>query len=195
MKNRIVVFASGGGSNFKSIYNNILNGKIENSIIPILVSNNPLSGAVLFAKDRGIETFILNTKRYPNKNDYNNILIQKLDKVKPALIVLAGYMKLIPSIITSIYDKRIINIHPAKLPDFGGKGFYGMKVHEAVIKSGIKETAVTIHYVNEEYDQGMIIHEERVVVDKNDSVESLAKKVLSVEHSVYSKIINKILNN
>tara|TARA_Y100000996_G_scaffold137435_2_gene104537 strand:- start:2418 stop:3005 length:588 start_codon:yes stop_codon:yes gene_type:complete len=195
MKNRIVVFASGGGSNFKSIYNNILNGKIENSIIPILVSNNPLSGAVLFAKDRGIETFILNTKRYPNKNDYNNILIQKLDKVKPALIVLAGYMKLIPSIITSIYDKRIINIHPAKLPDFGGKGFYGMKVHEAVIKSGIKETAVTIHYVNEEYDQGMIIHEERVVVDKNDSIESLAKKVLSVEHSVYSKIINKILNN
>ena len=195
MKNRIVVFASGGGSNFKSIYNNILNGKIENSIIPILVSNNPLSGAVLFAKDRGIETFILNTKRYPNKNDYNNILIQKLDKVKPALIVLAGYMKLIPSIITSIYDKRIVNIHPAKLPDFGGKGFYGMKVHEAVIKSGIKETAVTIHYVNEEYDQGMIIHEERVVVDKNDSVESLAKKVLSVEHSVYSKIINKILNN
>tara|TARA_Y100000994_G_scaffold244514_1_gene244484 strand:+ start:13620 stop:14207 length:588 start_codon:yes stop_codon:yes gene_type:complete len=195
MKNRIVVFASGGGSNFKSIYNNILNGKIENSIISILVSNNPLSGAVLFAKDRGIETFILNTKRYPNKNDYNNILIQKLDKVKPALIVLAGYMKLIPSIITSIYDKRIINIHPAKLPDFGGKGFYGMKVHEAVIKSGIKETAVTIHYVNEEYDQGMIIHEERVVVDKNDSIESLAKKVLSVEHSVYSKIINKILNN
>ena len=195
MKNRIVVFASGGGSNFKSIYNNILNGKIENSIISILVSNNPLSGAVLFAKDRGIETFILNTKRYPNKNDYNNILIQKLDKVKPALIVLAGYMKLIPSIITSIYDKRIINIHPAKLPDFGGKGFYGMKVHEAVIKSGIKETAVTIHYVNEEYDQGMIIHEERVVVDKNDSIESLAKKVLSVDHSVYSKIINKILNN
>ena len=104
-------------------------------------------------------------------------------------------MILIPSIITSIHDKRIINIHPAKLPDFVGKGFYGMKVHEAVIKSGIKETAVTIHYVNEEYDQGMIIHEEKVVVDKNDSIESLAKKVLSVEHLVYSKIINKILNN
>tara|TARA_B100002052_G_scaffold77089_2_gene70103 strand:- start:16673 stop:17260 length:588 start_codon:yes stop_codon:yes gene_type:complete len=195
MKNRIVVFASGGGSNFKSIYNNILNGKIKNSIIPILISNNPLSGAVLFAKDKGIETFILNTKRYPNKNDYNDTLIQKLDKVKPSLIVLAGYMKLIPSIITSIYEKRIINIHPAKLPDFGGKGFYGIKVHEAVIKSGVNETAVTIHYVNEEYDKGMIIHEERVVVDRNDSIESLAKKVLSIEHLVYPKIINKILNN
>ena len=191
----IVVFASGGGSNFKSIYNNTLNGKIENTKISLLVSNNPKSGAVLFAKNENLDTFILNSSRYPNKKKYKEVLVEKMNKISPDLIVLAGYMKLIPYELTSAYEKKIINIHPGKLPDFGGKGFYGMNVHRAVIDSEINESAVTIHYVNEKYDEGMIIHEEKVPVTINDSAESLAARVLSIEHKMYSKTINKLLNN
>jgi len=192
---RIVVFASGGGSNFKSIYNSTLNGKIEDTKISLLASNNPKSGAVLFAKNQNIETFILNSNRYPDKEKYNQVLVQKMNEINPDLIVLAGYMKLIPHELTSIYEKKIINIHPGKLPNFGGKGFYGMNVHRAVIDSGIDESAVTIHYVNEKYDEGMIIHEERVPVTINDSAESLADKILSIEHKIYSETINKLLKN
>ena len=122
-------------------------------------------------------------------------VIEKLNEVNPELIVLAGYMKLIPSDITSIYKKKIINIHPGKLPDFGGKGFYGMNVHRVVIDRGVENTALTIHYVNEEYDKGMIIHEEIIAIKKDDTAESLAKRVLSVEHEIYPKVINKLLNN
>ena len=191
----IVVFASGGGSNFQSIYRNTLSGDIEDTTISLLISNNPKSGSILFAKEKNIDTFILNTNRYPNNDEYNKALIEKLNEVNPELIVLAGYMKLIPSDITSIYEKKIINIHPGKLPDFGGKGFYGMNVHRAVIDRGVENTAVTIHYVNEEYDKGMIIHEETITIKKDDTAESLAKRVLSVEHEIYPKVINKLLNN
>jgi len=191
----IVVFASGGGSNFKSIYNGTLNGKIKNTSISLLISNNPKSGAVLFAKEKDIDVFILNANRYPDNDEYESVLIEKLKKVKPILVILAGYMKLIPSKTTSIYKGKIINIHPGKLPDFGGKGFYGMNVHQAVINSGVKETAITIHYVNEEYDKGMIIHQEKIPINRDDSVESLAKRVLLMEHKIYPQIINKLLNN
>ena len=191
----IVVFASGGGSNFKSIYNGTLNGKIKNTSISLLISNNPKSGAVLFAKEKDIDVFILNANRYPDNDEYESVLIEKLKKVEPILVILAGYMKLIPSKTTSIYKGKIINIHPGKLPDFGGKGFYGMNVHQAVINSGVKETAITIHYVNEEYDKGMIIHQEKIPINRDDSVESLAKRVLLMEHKIYPQIINKLLNN
>ena len=191
----IVVFASGGGSNFKSIYNSTLNGKIKNTSISLLISNNPKSGAVLFAKEKDIDVFILNANRYPDNDEYESVLIEKLKKVEPILVILAGYMKLIPSKTTSIYKGKIINIHPGKLPDFGGKGFYGMNVHQAVINSGVKETAITIHYVNEEYDKGMIIHQEKIPINRDDSVESLAKRVLLMEHKIYPQIINKLLNN
>ena len=191
----IVVFASGGGSNFKSIYNGTLNGKIKNTSISLLISNNPKSGAVLFAKEKDIDVFILNANRYPDKDEYESVLIEKLKKVDPILVILAGYMKLIPSKTTSIYKGKIINIHPGKLPDFGGKGFYGINVHQAVINSGVKETEITIHYVNEEYDKGMIIHQEKIPINRDDSVESLAKRVLLIEHKIYPQIINKLLNN
>ena len=191
----IIVFASGGGSNFKSIYHNISSGNIEDTAISLLISNNPKSESILFAKEKNIDTFILNANRYPNNDEYNNVLIKKLNEANPELIVLAGYMKLIPSDVTSIYEKKIINIHPGKLPDFGGKGFYGMNVHRAVIDRGVENTAVTIHYVNEEYDKGMIIHEEQITIKKDDTAESLAKRVLSVEHEIYPKVINKLLNN
>ena len=191
--NNLVVFASGSGSNFINIYKNTLNNTIENSKIALLVSNNPQSNSVSFAKENNIDSFIINIKRFPNKDEYNKILKDKLFNVNPRLIILAGYMKLIPIEITSIYKNKIINIHPGKLPDFGGKGFYGLNVHKAVIDRGDKRTAVTIHYVNEEYDKGNVIHEEIIDVIDGESPKSLSRRVLEYEHKLYSQVINGIL--
>ena len=194
MKN-LVVFASGGGSNFKSIYNNINKNDIEDARISLLISNNPESKAVKFAEENSIDTFVTNYSRYPNREEYVSKLINKVTEHKPKLIILAGYMKLIPKELVETFSKMIINIHPAKLPDFGGKGFYGMNVHQAVIDSKSKTTAVTVHYVNEEYDKGMVIHEELIDVHENDTPDSLAERVLKHEHNIYSKVINDIINN
>ena len=191
--NNLVVFASGSGSNFISIYKNTLNKSIENSRIVLLVSNNPFCNSVNFAKGNNIESFVINKKRFPENDEYNRVLKNRLFEANPTLIILAGYIKLIPSAITSFYENKIINIHPGKLPHFGGKGFYGLNVHKAVIDRGNKKTAVTIHYVNKEYDKGQIIHEEIIDVLDNDSPESLSKRVLEYEHKVYSKVINGIL--
>ena len=191
---RLVVFASGGGSNFKAIYNNIKKQKIENAKIELLVSNNPNSGSVSFAKNNLIDTFIVNQKTHPSRLAYVKSLNDRLLSCNPHLIILAGYMKLIPKEVVEAFNNKIINIHPGKLPEFGGKGFYGMNVHSAVINSKINSTAVTIHYVNEEYDKGLTIHEEPIEVYKDDTAESLSKRVLSYEHKLYSKVINQIIN-
>ena len=192
--NNLVIFASGGGSNFKTIFFNTLDNTINNSKVNLVVSNNPNCDAVRFAKSKSVDTFIINNKIYPNTKDYDCALTEKLLEYEPNLIVLAGYMKLIPKMITDIFDKKIINIHPGKLPDLGGKGFYGMNVHKAVIDRGLQKTAVTIHYVNERYDEGMTIHEEIIDVMSDDTPESLSDRVLKYEHQIYSKVINKILN-
>jgi len=192
--NDLIIFASGGGSNFKTIFSNTLDDSIRKSKVKLLISNNPNCDAVKFAKSKDVDTFIINNKRYPNKKDYELALKDKLIQYEPTLIVLAGYMKLIPKGVTDIFKNKIINIHPGKLPDFGGKGFYGMNVHKAVIDRGLKTTAITIHYVNERYDEGLIIHEEIIDVMDNDTPHSLSKRVLGYEHEIYSKVINKILN-
>tara|TARA_Y100001954_G_C15708255_1_gene551568 strand:+ start:546 stop:1142 length:597 start_codon:yes stop_codon:yes gene_type:complete len=191
---RLVVFASGSGSNFKAIYNNIKEQKIKNANIELLVSNNPQSGAVLFAKNNSIDTFIVNQKTHPDKVAYIKNLNDKLLSCEPHLIILAGYMKLIPREVVEVFNNKIINIHPGKLPDFGGKGFYGLNVHNAVLRSKVKSTAVTIHYVNEEYDKGLTIHEEPIEVYEYDTAESLSERVLSYEHKLYSRIINQLIN-
>ena len=126
---------------------------------------------------------------------YADKLLSKITEHNPSLIVLAGYMKLIPKELVEAFSNMIINIHPGKLPDFGGKGYYGMKVHQAVVDSKSKTTAVTIHYVNEEYDKGMIIHEELIDVLDDDTAETLAERVLKYEHKIYPKVINDIINN
>ena len=191
---RLIVFASGSGSNFKAIYNNIKKQKIKNANIELLVSNNSKSGAVLFAKNNSINTFIINQKIHPDRKEYIKSLNDRLLSCNPHLIILAGYMKLIPKEVVKLFNNKIINIHPGKLPEFGGKGYYGLNVHNAVISSKVNKTAVTIHYVNEEYDEGLTIHEEPIEVFKNDTAESLSNRVLSYEHKLYSKIINQLIN-
>ena len=193
--NNLVVFASGGGSNFRNIFKNTQNNKIKDCKVSLLVSNNSNSNAILYAKEQKIDTFIINQQRYPNKQEYIEALTNKISEYHPSLVVLAGYMKLIPKKIIDRFKNKIINIHPGKLPEFGGRGYYGMNVHRAVIDSGAKSTAVTVHHVNEEYDRGMIIYEEIIDVMEDDTPETLSERVLNYEHKIYSDVINKIIND
>ena len=188
----LAVFASGTGSNFINIYNHIASGEIFGRV-KLLVSNNPVCKAVDFARDNNINYEIINKNRFPNDSDSNveQKTLQVLDSNNIDLIILAGYMKKIPEGVINQYNKRIINIHPALLPKFGGKGFYGMNVHEAVINSNEKKTGITIHFVDSEYDTGSIIYQEEIRVMEEDSPLTLAKRVLELEHKNYPKIVKE----
>ena len=188
---KIIVFASGGGSNFRSIFNHLKKNKIDASI-ELLISNNPKCKAIEFAKSNGVETFVINKNCYPDSSEYKKMILVKLELFSPSLIILAGYIKKIPIEVVRKFEGKIINIHPALLPKFGGKGFYGMKVHNSVIESGEKESGVTVHFVNEEYDKGEIIIQKRIPVLKSDSPESLAKRVLEIEHIVYPLVVEQL---
>ena len=187
MKN-IVVFASGNGSNFKNIFRCIERGDINGSLI-MLISNNPKSGAVQFAKKNKINYQILNKYRY--NDSLNKKYEEVLKNCNVDLILLAGFMKKIPKNIIRLYENKIMNIHPALLPKYGGKGFYGMNVHDAVIKSGDSFSGATVHYVNEFYDKGEIIIQKKIKINLEDCSESLAKKVLMIEHQIYPQAIKQ----
>lgn len=189
----ICVFASGSGTNFRAILEAKKSG-IINSDISLLITNNSDCGAVKIADEFSIPHYHISRKAYPDCSDeeYGRIFLEKLEKHRIDFIVLAGYMKMIDASIIRKFDKRIINIHPALLPSFGGKGMYGMNVHFAVIESGVKESGVTIHYVNEKYDEGEIILQEKVSVEPDDTPETLQKKVLKLEHRCYAEAIRKL---
>ena len=187
MKN-IAVFASGGGSNFKSLHRHVQSGEIPGCIV-LTVSNNPNSGAIEYARKYNISTHIINKVHYENPVDREKFLIQTLIDNEVNLICLAGYMNLLPQSIVHQYKNCILNVHPALLPHFGGKGFYGIKVHEAVVASGVEESGATVHFVDEEYDHGKIIAQEKVKVLSEDTAETLAERVLKVEHELYPQIV------
>ena len=191
----ICVFASGSGTNFKAIIEAKKSGIIK-SDISLLITNNSDCGAVSIAKESNIPVFHISRKIYPNASDeeYASLFLDKLNEHKINFIVLAGYMKMIDVRIIRKFPNRIINIHPALLPKFGGKGMYGMNVHKAVIEAGEKESGVTIHYVNENYDEGKIILQKKVEVSPDDTAETLQKKVLKLEHKYYAEVIRKIEN-
>ena len=187
MKN-IAVFASGSGSNFKSLHRHVQSGEIPGRIV-LTVSNNPNSGAIKYARENNIFTLIINKVLYANPVDREKFLIQTLIDNEVNLICLAGYMNLLPKSIVHQYKNCILNVHPALLPHFGGKGFYGIKVHEAVVASGVEESGVTVHFVDEEYDHGKIIAQEKVKVLSEDTAETLAERVLKVEHELYPQVV------
>ena len=190
----IAIFASGGGSNFQVIHEHIKKGKILGKI-RLFISNNAHSGAIKYAEGNNIPSFIFNKFLYPNTIDYNKLLLKKLNENSIDLIVLAGYMKLLPVEIVKAYHNCILNIHPSLLPKFGGKGYYGIKVHEAVISSRDRESGVTVHFVDEKYDHGEIIAQEKVLVMNDDTPEILAKRVLEVEHRLYPKVVKAFCEN
>mgnify|MGYP001193836316 CR=1 FL=1 len=193
MKKAIVVFASGTGSNFKNIVEKIKIHNLDAEVV-LLVSNNSNCNAVTFAKKNNIKTFIYNSKKYPN--DFNqDILLKKIKQYEIDLIILAGYMKKISKNLIKNYKNKILNIHPSLLPKYGGKGFYGIKVHEQVINAKEKHSGATVHFVDEIYDNGPIIAQHRVHVSNDETAESLSRKVLEIEHKLFPYVVKKICEN
>lgn len=186
----ISVFASGGGSNFKAILKAKRNGIIKSNI-PLLITNNSHCGAVEIAKKNSVNVVHISRKIYPDldEKEYSQVFLNVLEEFKIDLIVLAGYMKLLPEYVVERYENKIINIHPALLPSFCGKGMYGINVHRAVLEAGVKVTGITIHYVNKEYDKGKIIFQKCVEIKENDDEISLQKRVLKYEHKYYPLVI------
>ena len=191
MKN-IVVLASGSGSNFQAIIDAIQSGRIRSAAITGLIAGKPGIRAAERAKSAGIPVKVLDGSLPANQSEKQ--LAEYLEKWNPDLIVLAGYMRKIPDKIVRKYHNRIINIHPSLLPKYGGKGFYGSRVHSAVLEAGDRESGCTVHFVNEQYDQGDIISQVRVPVKSDDSVETLSKRVLLNEHQLLPDAIDKLLN-
>jgi phosphoribosylglycinamide formyltransferase-1 len=186
----ICIFASGTGTNFNAILIAKKKGKIT-SEIPLLITNNSKCKAAETAKRNKVNVVHISKKVFPDRSDraYSNLFLSALKIHSIDLIVLAGYMKLIDPAVVRRYRNRIINIHPALLPSFGGKGMYGMNVHKAVIEAGVKVSGVSIHFVNEIYDEGKIIFQKCVPVSDDDDEYSLQKKVLKLEHRCYAEVI------
>jgi len=187
-KKRIVVFASGSGTNFININENIINGRVV-----LLISNNPKCGAIDYAKKNGVDYQVINDFRYPK--DENKEYETVLNNYQPDLILLAGFMKKIPNNIIHLYKNKIMNIHPSLLPKYGGQGYYGIRVHEAVIESKDKVTGVTIHFIDNEYDRGPIIMQAEVPVDDFDDANTLSKRVLEMEYNLYLKVVELFCSN
>ncbi len=185
---RLAVLASGGGSNFQAILDRISDGKLHAKVV-LLISNNSQSGAMEKARRAGIEALHLAPSTFSSEADYAKILENHFRRTGAELIVLAGYMKKLPTAVVRQFRNRILNIHPALLPAFGGRGMYGHHVHEAVIEYGAKVTGVTIHLVDEEYDNGPVVMQKAVEVDPADTADSLASRVLTVEHDTYWRAI------
>jgi len=187
MPTRLAVLASGRGSNLQAIIEHFDNlARVRVAKVVLVASNRPDSPALIRAATASIE--IANFEAA----DDGTQLLELLRKFRVDLVVLAGYLKRIPPSVIREYAGRIINIHPALLPAFGGEGMYGARVHEAVIASGARETGVTVHLVDDEYDRGPIVAQWRVPVEPSDTPESLASRVLAVEHVVYPRVIEMV---
>lgn len=193
-KKNIVIFASGTGSNFVSIYNHIDKGSI-NARIALLISNNPNCGAIKFANSNNISTSIIKKDMLKDSSKYQDFLLEEILKVEADLIVLAGFLKIIPKEVIAKYEKKILNIHPSLLPKFGGKGYYGDKVHKAVIESGEDFTGATVHFVNAKYDEGPIVFQKKVKVNFDDDVNTISKKVLKIEHEILPFTVKAFCEN
>ncbi len=185
-KKHIAIFASGAGSNAQKIIDHFRNSDLLNVVL--IVSNNTQAGVIIIAERENISSLIINRKRF-----YEDGYLTELNKYKIDLIVLAGFMWKVPVDLIQSFQNKIINIHPALLPKYGGKNMYGKFVHEAVLKSGEKESGITIHYVDEIYDHGKIIFQTKCTVDKNETPETLAEKIHALEHKHYPFIIEKLV--
>ncbi|MCK5521014.1 phosphoribosylglycinamide formyltransferase [bacterium] len=194
MKKNIAVFASGAGTNFIEIYK-ILSDEMKSAEFKLLISNNPQAPILEKAQKLGITYEIFKRNDHATYHDYSESILNKLIENKINIIILAGYMVKLPKKVVQQYENNIVNIHPALLPSFGGKGYYGKNVHEAVIHSGVKISGITIHFVNNDYDKGNIILQKTVEIDVEDDAESLAKKVLKLEHYWYPRIVKKLCEN
>ena len=175
---KITVLVSGGGTNLQALISACQNKKIQNGKISLVISSNPNAYAIERAKSADIKTVVVDRKQYDDVQDFNDKLLQELKKEDPDIIVLAGFMCILDKKIIEHFKNKIINVHPSLIPSFSGKGFYGLRVHEAALNRGIKITGATVHFVNEIPDGGPIILQQSVPVYNTDTPEILQKRVM-----------------
>ena len=183
----IAIFASGAGSNARKIIEHFENKGLRIKV-SLIVCNVPGAGVLEIAEEKGIPSLMINKSEFA-ANGY----VESLKNAGIDFIVLAGFLWKVPEVLVRAYPKAIINIHPALLPKYGGKGMYGARVHEAVIAAGEKESGITIHWVNENYDEGAIIFQAKCSIDASDTPTSLANKIHSLEHVHFATTIEKLL--
>lgn len=177
MKN-IVVLVSGGGTNLQAIIDAESKGELKSGKVSLVVSSNPEAYAIKRAEKNNIPVKVLSRKEFSDSKKYSEALLEILKEAKADLIVLAGFMTILDECVIKSYPYRIINVHPALIPSFCGKGYYGLKVHEAVLKYGVKISGATVHFVNEEADAGAIILQGTVEVRNDDTAEILQKRIM-----------------
>jgi len=187
-KLQLGVFASGRGSNFSAILQAIQEHRLD-AEVRLLLTNNPEAGALSTARKQEIPAAVVSKADFETRDQFIEAMLLTLDTHGVEFIALAGYMKKVPPEIIAAYRNRIVNIHPALLPSFGGKGMYGHHVHEAVVALGCKVSGVTVHIVDEIYDHGAIIAQRCVPVEADDTPDSLAARVLKVEHQLYAEAL------
>lgn len=193
---KVVVCVSGGGTNLQAIIDAIANGGITNTEIVRVISNNRNAYALKRAENAGIDALCVSPKEYADREAFNEALLKALQEKEPDLIVLAGFLVVLPEQIIHTYRNRIINIHPSLIPSFCGKGFYGLTVHEKALEKGVKVTGATVHFVDEGTDTGKIILQKAVNVEDGDTPEILQKRVMEqAEWVILPKAINMIANN
>jgi len=182
---RVAVFASGGGSNFQALADHAIDYNVE-----LLVTNRSKIGALERADRLKIPAHVIPPARFKKEELYSKSVIQLLQEQRIDLVALAGYLSKIPSQLVLEFSGPILNIHPALLPRFGGKGLYGKRVHQAVLEAKETISGATVHIVDEEYDTGPIILQETVPILGNDTPDSLALRILNIEHQLYPKVVN-----
>jgi phosphoribosylglycinamide formyltransferase-1 len=175
---RIVVLVSGGGTNLQAIIDGIKDGTISNTEITGVISNNKNVRALERAGENGIVNFCISPKDYASREMFNRKFLEAVDACRPDLIVLAGFLVVIPAIMIEKYRDRIINIHPSLIPAFCGKGYYGLGVHEAALERGVKVTGATVHFVDEGTDTGPILLQKAVEIEQGDTPEVLQQRVM-----------------
>ena len=192
---RLAVLVSGGGTNLQAIIDNIETGSITNAGIAVVISNNQNAYALTRAADHGIEGLCISPKDYESREAFHEGLLAALEERQVDLIVLAGYLVVIPEIMIRKYRSRIINIHPSLIPSFCGKGYYGLKVHEGALARGVKLTGATVHFVDEGTDTGPIILQKAVEVEPEDTPETLPRRVMEpAEWQILPNAIDLIAN-
>ncbi len=190
---KILVCVSGGGTNLQAILDGIEKGTVRNAKVVEVISNNPGVYALERAKNAGVKGVCVSPRDYADREEFHRALIEEIDSVSPDLIVLAGFLVNIPSELVRKYPRRIINIHPSLIPSFCGKGYYGLKVHEAALARGVKVTGATVHIVDDGVDTGPILMQKAVEVQPGDTPEVLQKRVMEqAEWVILPGVIDKI---
>ncbi|MBE5925072.1 MAG: phosphoribosylglycinamide formyltransferase [Lachnospiraceae bacterium] len=192
---RVAVLVSGGGTNLQAIIDSVAEGKISNTELVAVISNNYGVYALERAKKAGIKDIVVSPKDFDKREDFHKALIDTLDSLNVDLIVLAGYLVVIPPELIDKYENRIINIHPSLIPSFCGTGFYGLKVHEAALARGVKVVGATVHFVDKGTDTGPIILQKAVAVENGDTPEILQRRVMEqAEWKLLPEAIDLIAN-